>query len=73
VGDEGREGGKEDDGAAEEDEVKPKQKILVPMAPERRLAVYARQRGVEEDLSRLTPRQRRRYLKKIPYWQRIKK
>jgi hypothetical protein len=72
VGDEGREGSEEDDGP-EEDEVKPKQKTLVPMAPERRLAVYARQRGVDPDVSRLTPKQRRRYLKKIPYWQRLKK
>lgn len=53
--------------------MKPKQKTLVPMAPERRLAVYARQRGVDPDVSRLTPKQRRRYLKKIPYWQRLKK
>lgn len=51
--------------------MKPKQKILVPMTPEMRLIHYARQRGVDPDVSRLTPRQRRRYLKKIPYWQRI--
>lgn len=56
--------------------MKPKQKIELPMHPDRRLAVYTRQRGAdirgeEADVARLTPKQRRRYLKKIPYWQRL--
>lgn len=51
---------------------KPKQKTLVPMKPERRLAVYSAQRHLASPaLDRLTPRQRRRYNKKLPYWQRM--
>lgn len=51
--------------------MKRKQKIEKPMEPARRLVVYTRQRGAEPEIENLTPRQRRRYAKKIPYWQRL--
>lgn len=53
--------------------MKRKQKILTPMSPEMRLLAYARQRGTDPEIKKLTPKQRRRYMKKIPYWQRLNK